>query len=125
MNSKTHRLAVWLLVAAVFIGIVGCAIHIWGGIFYLNPIWYYVPPISALLLLAVVTRPRTMLTGVTAYMLAGLFVASYAIANWRWVEQRIQDEGWFFFPDGAEALLVLTLLIASHFGREGKSKIRE
>jgi hypothetical protein len=114
MRSGTRVVMTWMFSAIVIAGIVGCAIHLWGGIFYLNPVWYYVPPVSALLLFVVVARPRTINTTIAAYALAGLFIASYALENWRWVAQRLREEGWFFFPDGAEALMLLSLLIAFH-----------
>lgn len=119
MNT-TNRIVTWIFAAIIVVGIVGCAIHLWGGLFYLNPFWYYVPPVSALLLFVVVARPRSTATVVAAYVLLGLFVTSYVVANWRWVEQRLNDQGMFFFPDGAEALMVLALLIAFHV--RGKRK---
>ena len=56
-------------------------------------------------------------------MLAGLFVVSYVTENWNLVKQRLADEGFFFFPDGAEALLVLSLLIALHAREKNSSAV--
>src|SRR6185312_7638425 len=118
-----HGTLRWVLLVVCVIGVVGCAIHLLGGIFYLNSAWYYVPPCSALSLIAVVVRPRTARTIAAAYVLAGLFVVSYATENWHLLQQRLADEGFFFFPDGAEALLVLSLLIALHAREKNSSAV--
>jgi hypothetical protein len=46
-----------------------------------------------------------------------VFALSYIAENWRWVTERLNDEGWFFFPDFAEAVLVILLLVALHTRR--------
>jgi hypothetical protein len=112
--EKVLRVA---FVVVCMAGLVGCVLHLWGGVFYLNPFWYYVPPLSALALLGVVCIRRTIVSTFTAYSLACLFVLSYVLQNWRWVTERFKDEGWFFFPDLAEAIFVLVLLIALHARR--------
>lgn len=113
-----QKLARFAFVALVVVGLVGCVLHLWGGLFYLNPLWYYVPPLSALALLGIVCIRRTIATIIAAYALALLFLVSYVVQNWRWVSERLNDEGWFFFPDFAEAILVVVLIIALHIRRE-------
>jgi hypothetical protein len=119
VKIEAKQVLVWPVFAIFLMGIATSLIHLGGALFFLDTssVWDFLGPASLLTLLIVVLLGRSLFHVMAAYLLAVTFVLSYVFDRWRWVVDRYNEEGLYFFPDAMECLFLVVLLIVLHTSR--------
>jgi len=113
--EDVRRRVVTSILTVVAIGIAAmCLLQIFGGFFFYS-FWYYVPPVCALAMFAVIAIGESRLRLSVAYSLFAVFILSYVVRNWGDVDIASQESDWLVIvPHVLQFALCSAMLLLAH-----------
>jgi len=116
MNKFWRNFKVGLIFGILLLCVGMSLVHLLGALFFLatSTFWTFVPPLVLLGLIALMPMRSLNLRLIYAYALVLLFILSYVFERWQLVLDRYASEGFYLFPDLAETILVVSLVVLLH-----------
>ena len=123
MNRINAVLKQSFVFAVPLASLVAALFHIFGGLFFLasSTFWTFVPPLTLLGLMALLTVRNRAFGLICGYGLTVLYLLSYFFQGWKWFLDRYAREGFFVYPDLLEAALLISLLVILHISLNRRS----
>src|SRR4051812_28792064 len=114
--STAFKKTVAALLTTLFVAVFAIsALQMFAGVFFGYSFWFYVPPVCALAMIAIVIVEWRIVRLLLAYSVFGLFVLSYILRNWRDLGLARQDGVWFvIFPHAIQFALCFGLFLFAH-----------